>query len=327
MAEVLAAEDVRKRYGETVALDGVSLSIGPGETFGLIGPNGAGKTTLVRALTGTVAVEGRVRAFGRPPSRADADRVGLLPQSFAPPARLTARELVGYYAGLYDDAREPATVLRDVGLADDADTWYERLSGGQRRRTCVACALVNDPDLLVLDEPTAGIDPAGRRALHALLDELAAGGTTVLLTSHAMDEIERLADRVGLLADGRLVAVGPPEDLIARHGGERRLEVGLAGRGRDGVVPDAAAGFPVERTERGLVVSGVGPTDLGAVVAALESAGVAYESLTWRRPDLEDVYMTLAGDGDGTGTAAGRPGGGRCAPEPDPATADDGGRP
>jgi ABC-2 type transport system ATP-binding protein len=329
MAEVLAAEDVRKRYGETVALDGVSLSIGPGETFGLIGPNGAGKTTLVRALTGTVAVEGRVRAFGRPPSRADADRVGLLPQSFAPPARLTARELVGYYAGLYDDPREPATVLRDVGLADDADTWYERLSGGQRRRTCVACALVNDPDLLVLDEPTAGIDPAGRRALHALLDELAAGGTTVLLTSHAMDEIERLADRVGLLADGRLVAVGPPAELIARHGGERRLEVGLAGRGREGTgaVPDAAAGFPVERTERGLVVSGVGPTDLGAVVAALESAGIAYESLTWRRPDLEDVYMALAGGGDGTGTAAGRPGGGgRSAPEPGPATADDGGR-
>jgi ABC-2 type transport system ATP-binding protein len=327
MVEVLAAEDVRKRYGETVALDGVSLSIGPGETFGLIGPNGAGKTTLVRALTGTVAVEGSVRAFDRPPSRADADRIGLLPQSFTPPARLTARELVGYYAGLYDDPREPAAVLRDVGLADDADTWYERLSGGQRRRTCVACALVNDPDLLVLDEPTAGIDPAGRRALHALLDGLAAGGTTVLLTSHAMDEIERLADRVGLLADGCLVAVGPPDDLIARHGGERRLEVRLAGRGRDGpgAVPDAVAGFRVERTERGLVVVGVGPADLGGVVAALESAGVAYEALTWRRPDLEDVYMTLAGDEDAAGTGAERPADG-VGPAAGPATGDGGGR-
>ncbi|MFB6305260.1 MAG: ABC transporter ATP-binding protein [Haloferacaceae archaeon] len=292
-APALDADGVHKRYGDTVALDGVSLSVPAGEVFGLIGPNGAGKTTLVRALTGTTDVAGTVRVFGRPPTEVDAERVGLLPQSFEPAARLTARELVDYYAGLYDDPREVGSVLDDVGLADDADTWYENLSGGQRRRTCVATALVNDPDLLVLDEPTTGIDPAGSRDIRALLADLADGGTTVFLTSHAMAEVEELADRVGLLADGELVAVGSPAELVAEHGGESRLEVATDA--------DAAAaldghGFAVESTDAGLVVRGVDPAAVGRVVEALEAAGVDYDALTWRQPGLEDVYLRLTGE-------------------------------
>jgi ABC-2 type transport system ATP-binding protein len=162
---VIRAEDVRREYGETVALDGVSLSVAEGEVFGLIGPNGAGKTTLVRALTGTTDVAGRVELFGTHPRSADPQRVGLLPQEFSPPARLTARELLDYYGGLYDDRRSTADVLADVGIADATDTVYEQLSGGQKRRACVGTALVNDPDLLVLDEPTTGVDPNGRRDL------------------------------------------------------------------------------------------------------------------------------------------------------------------
>jgi len=330
---IVVGERVRKSYGAVDALAGVDLAVEPGEVFGLIGPNGAGKTTLVRALTGTADVEGTVRVFGTSPSAVDAGRVGLLPQSFDPPARLTARELVDYYGGLYDDARDTESVLADVGMAADADAWYETLSGGQRRRTCVATAVVNDPDLLFLDEPTTGIDPAGRRALHRLIVRLAADGTTVFLTSHAMDEVERLADRVMLLRDGEVVAVGPPAALIAEHGGRPRLEVALrdpatvcspegatdgasvttgdaladGDAGSDGAASDVAAdisaavadaveGATVESTTDGLRILGIDPVEIGAVVDALAGVGVDFESLTWAEPSLEDVYLRLTGE-------------------------------
>ncbi|MFB6172914.1 MAG: ABC transporter ATP-binding protein [Haloarculaceae archaeon] len=289
---VIVAEDVRREYGDTVALDGVSLEVAGGEVYALIGPNGAGKTTLVRALTGTTDATGRVEVFGGPPRAVERDRVGLLPQSFSPPERLTARELVTYYAGLYDDARDPDAVLADVGLADAADVWYENLSGGQQRRTCVAATLVNDPDLLFLDEPTTGIDPAGRRALWDLIEGLAAAGTTVFLTTHYMAEAERLADRVGLLAAGRLVAEGTPTDLVSTYGGASRLSV-EAGEAAAAALRDA--GYAVETAAERVVVHEIAPTEIGEVVAALEAADVAYEALEWRQPDLEDVYLALTG--------------------------------
>ena len=297
---VVVGEGVRKSYGDVDALDGVDLDVAAGEVFGLIGPNGAGKTTLVRALTGTTEAEGDLRVFGAPPGAVDPARIGLLPQSFDPPARLTARELVDYYGGLYDAARDTESVLEDVGMADDADAWYETLSGGQKRRTCVATAVVNDPDLLFLDEPTTGIDPAGRRAIHRLIERLAAGGTTVFLTSHAMDEVERLADRVALLRGGAVVAVGPPGELIAEHGGAPRLDVTLDEAASDAAVDSAEAGLAgdaaVEPTRDGLRIRGVRPEGIGDAVDALDAAGVAFESLAWTEPSLEDVYLRLTGE-------------------------------
>lgn len=305
MDEVLVASDVRRAYGDTVALDGVSLSVTAGEVLALVGPNGAGKTTLVRALTGTTDASGTVELFGVPPEAVDRDRIGLLPQSFDPHERLTARELVSYYAGLYDDTRDVDRVLDDVGLSDTAATTYENLSGGQQRRTCVATALVNDPDLLVLDEPTTGIDPAGRRDLWALLEGLADRGVTILVTTHYMEEAQQLADRVGLLADGRLAALDSPERLIGEHGGDSRLLV-------DGTFDDSAVSaidYPAEMRvlDERLVVYGIRPESIGSVVEALELAGLDYDSLTWKEPDLEDVYLEL------TGTAVGHPGGERAA--------------
>jgi ABC-2 type transport system ATP-binding protein len=287
----IRAENVARRYGGTVALDGVSLSVDPGEVFALVGPNGAGKTTLVRALTGTTDAEGTVEVFGRAPQTVDRERLGLLPQDFTPAERLTARELVEHYGGLYDDARAPDRVLADVGMADDADTYYENLSGGQQRRTCVATTLVNDPDLLVLDEPTTGIDPAGRRALWTLLEELAAAGTAVFLTTHYMEEAERLADRVGLLANGRLVALDSPAALVETHGGDSLLRV-------TGDVPASVVGafdYPATVDDGTLTVRNVPPETIGRVVDSLTDAGVAYDSLTWTEPDLEEVYLELTG--------------------------------
>jgi len=290
--DVLVADSVSRRYGGTVALDGVSLSVASGEVFCLVGPNGAGKTTLVRALTGTTDAGGSVELFGSPPRDVAAERVGLLPQEFDPPARLTPRELLEYYGGLYDDVRPVEELLRAVGVEDAADTYYGKLSGGQKRRTCMATALVNDPELLVLDEPTTGIDPAGRRTLWRLLEELATAGTTIVLTTHDMEEAQRLADRVGLLADGQLVALDTPEALLVEYGGESLLTV-------EGTFPaDLPSKIDDEATvtDGRLTVCGVSPEAIGGVVETLEAAGATYDSLTWTEPDLEDVYLALAGE-------------------------------
>ncbi|RDZ37471.1 MULTISPECIES: ABC transporter ATP-binding protein [unclassified Haloferax] len=300
MDEVLAADGLRKSYGDVEALSGVSLSVAAGEVFGLIGPNGAGKTTLVRALTGTTAVDsGSAAILGRDPTEVDRQRLGVLPQEFRPAGRLTARELVAYYAGLYDDARDPDAVLDEVGLADAADTWYENLSGGQQRRACIALTLVNDPDVLFLDEPTTGIDPAGRRSLWGLVEDLAAGGTTVFLTSHSMAEIERLADRVGLLNAGELVTVGRPDALVTEYGGESRLVVRTDGDAdADAALGSVSLPAALDATVSGdgITVHGVGPRDIGDVVAAFDDAGVVYESLVWKQPGLEEVYLSLTGE-------------------------------
>ncbi|WP_440765719.1 ABC transporter ATP-binding protein [Natronorubrum sp. DTA7] len=301
MEAVVEATALEKSYGETVALSGASVSVAGGEVFALIGPNGAGKTTLVRALTGTTDPDsGSARVLGDAPSAIDRDRLGVLPQEFSPPDRLSARELLSYYAGLYDDPRDPDAVLADVGLADTGDTWYEDLSGGQQRRVCVGSTLVNDPDVLFLDEPTTGIDPAGRRTVWRLIDDLAAGGTTVVLTTHDMAEAERLADRVGLLADGSLVARGTPDELVRDHGGSSRLTVETA----VGLDAFADLEFPVGRPERGrlqgrasdgaVVVRDIAPAEIGTVVDYLEGRGLEYTGLSWAEPDLEDVYLALA---------------------------------
>ncbi|MFB6243638.1 MAG: ABC transporter ATP-binding protein, partial [Halobaculum sp.] len=276
------------------------------------------KTTLVRALTGTTSVEGTVRLFGVEPTAVDRSRVGLLPQEFAPAGRLTVRELLAYYAGLYEEARSVESVLDDVGLVEAADTWYEDLSGGQKRRACVGAALVNDPELLFLDEPTTGIDPAGRRAVWELVSSLADAGTAVVLTSHSMTEIERLSDRVGLLRDGELVAVGPPRRLVADHAGPARLVVELDTGGRESADGSAtasestasttqtvvaaasdaltAAGYTVAVGDAELAVEDVTPDEIGDAVDALDAANVAYDSLTWTEPGLEDAYLRLTGE-------------------------------
>jgi ABC-2 type transport system ATP-binding protein len=297
-APAVEAVDVSRRYGDVVALDDVSLTVASGEVFGLVGPNGAGKTTLVRALTGTTDATGEVRLFGDPLPAVERARLGLLPQSFSPASRLTAHELVGYYAGLYaaGRARDVDAVLAEVGLADDAAVRYENLSGGQQRRACVATALVNDPDLLFLDEPTAGIDPAGRRSLHALVARLTDEGTTVLLTSHSMDEVERLADRVGLVRDGSLVAVGPPDGLVDAHGGSARVTVETAGDAAVDVATLGLGAFDVEQTPEGFVVANVDAADLPAVVDRVVGAGLSLDAVTWARPGLEEAYFRLTGE-------------------------------
>jgi len=273
----------------------------------------------VRALTGTTTPDdGEVSLRGTKPASTDPEVLGVLPQSFSPPERLTGREVVAYYAGLYDDARPVADVLSAVGVTDAADTHYGDLSGGEQRRVCLGSTLVNDPEVLFLDEPTTGIDPVGRRTVWDRIEEQVAGGTTVFLTTHDMREAQRLADRVGLLADGDLVAVGEPSALIDEHAGEPSVTVTVdASAPEDTEAANSAAedaGGPVEAAAEAAVVAleaagydasargedvhvpGIPARDVGAVADALEDAGVSYSGLAWSEPDLEDVYLALTGE-------------------------------
>ncbi|MDQ2074670.1 ABC transporter ATP-binding protein [Haloarcula sp. H-GB4] len=294
MPPAVLAESISKRYDDTVALDDVSIDVDSGEIFALVGPNGAGKTTLVGALTGTTTPDsGSVSIFGKSPTRVENSRVGLLPQSFTPPERLTARELVTYYQGLYDDPRRVDDVLAAVGMESADDTWYTNLSGGQKRRVCVGIALINDPDLLFLDEPTTGIDPTGRQSLWSLIADLAAGGTTIFLTTHYMKEAQQLADRVALLDDGMLVEVGSPTALIESHGGGTHLLVETETSPKQLTGLDAE----VEPTEDGIRIPDVATADIGRIVGQLDTQGVTYETLTWTDPSLEDVYLSLTDEG------------------------------
>jgi ABC-2 type transport system ATP-binding protein len=286
----VTASGLRRTYGDVVALDGVDLTVDDGEIVVLIGPNGAGKTTLIRCLTGTTTPDaGDVEILGTSPTSVDRERIALLPQDFAPPDRLSPLELVHYYAGLFDTPRDPEEVLEAVGLDVARSTWYEDLSGGQQRRVCVATTLVNDPDVLFLDEPTTGIDPTGRRDIWDLIGSIRETGTTIILTTHDMQEASQLADRVVMLADGSVIAAGVPSDLVSRHGGSSQLVVET----RTNIVPEVIDGWPVEATSTGFLVDGVTPADIATLVRRFDDRGIEFDALHWREPDLEGVYLTL----------------------------------
>lgn len=296
MATTISALDVSKQYDGVDALDGVSLEIEAGEIFALIGPNGAGKTTFVRSITGTVTpTSGKVRLFENEPRAIDRTRLGVLPQSYHPPGRLTGREILQYYSGLYEDARPVEEVLEDVGMETAGDRWYERLSGGQQRRICVAATLVNDPELLVLDEPTTGIDPTGRRQLWRLLEALRDAGRTVLLTTHDMTEAAMLGDRVGLLGDGRLLASGKPEELIGEYAGEGQIVVTVAGRGARDELDELSR--PIVHRDDRIVIEEVSREEMPAVIRSLDETDIEYSRVSWEQPTLEDVFFTLTDDG------------------------------
>jgi len=301
---VVEATDLRKEYGSTVAVDGVSFEISADEIFGLLGPNGAGKTTIVELLQGLrTPTGGDATVLGRDLRRDAAEikeRIGVVPQSFHTFERLTVRENVALVRDLHADPLDVDDVLAELDLEAWADEPFETLSGGYRRRTGIAMALVSDPEILFLDEPTTGLDPAARRATWERIERLPERGTAVVLTTHYMEEIEHLADRVALLVDGRIEAVDTVPALVDAYAGEVRVVVRADGTAGDGVgeslepVLDGTA-RSVHRNDRG---------DLIGVFERREPAQDVFAELHEVADDrsidivssgMEDVFLELAG--------------------------------
>ena len=268
---------LRKAYGGVAAVDGIDLDIARGETFALLGPNGAGKSTTVEILEGyRLRTSGDVSVLGVDPAHGGLDwkaRLGIVLQSSTEPGNYTVREQLTHFAGFFPDPRDVDEVIAAVGLEQKARTRVSKLSGGQRRRVDVALGIIGRPELLFLDEPTTGFDPEARREFWKLIRSLKAEGTTILLTTHYLDEAAQLGDRAGIILGGRLIDVGRVGEL---GGPEARVPIV---RWRE---PDGA--LRAERTER--------PAELVASVVAAQG-GREPEGLEVIRPSLEDIYLQL----------------------------------
>jgi ABC-2 type transport system ATP-binding protein len=296
MQAAIVAEDIRKAYGKTQAVDGVSLRVAEGEFFGILGPNGAGKTTTLEIIEGLRRPDsGRVQVLGQPPvprTRQLLRRIGVQIQGSTFFERITAREQIRTFAALFRVPVERADeMLELMGLADKADTLTERLSGGQAQRLAIACAVVHGPELLFLDEPTAGLDPQARRNLWDVLRDLnVREGRTVVLTTHYMDEAEELCHRVAIMDAGRILRADPPPTLIRDLGGVTRISL-------------PAAALPVEQARKLFPDDAVDGDDETLTVRTTEPAAVltelaardALRGLSVRGTTLEDVFLSLTG--------------------------------
>jgi ABC-2 type transport system ATP-binding protein len=299
----LAARDLTKSFGGRKALDGVTFSLAEGEIFGLLGPNGAGKTTFVRSVVGRVRPDsGALSVFGRSPFDPEASaRRGWVPQEIALYSLLSPRENLasfGRYQGLSGGEIAAATVrsLAWAALTERADERTDRLSGGMKRRLNIAAGTVHRPKLLLLDEPTVGVDPQSRERIYAMIEELAAEGVAILYTTHYMEEAERLCDRIAIIDHGRVIALGTKEELVARTLGRRRmltvesdgplpadLAAALAGRGAT-VRADAAL-VPVEEPAR----------EIPEMLELFRKHGAAVRDLKLAAATLEAVFLSLTG--------------------------------
>ncbi|MET8620835.1 ABC transporter ATP-binding protein [Streptomyces albidoflavus] len=300
-------DGVRKTYGRTEAVAGVTLTVARGEFFGLLGPNGAGKTTLVEIMEGQRKADaGTVTVLGHHPWPRDTallPRIGVQTQSSAFFVRLTAREHLTTVAALYRVGREAAEkALALVGLTDHGDVRVDDLSGGQRQRLAIASALVHEPELIFLDEPTAALDPQARRDLWKVLRDLKGAGRTIVYTTHHLDEAEALCDRVAILVGGAVRALDSPGRLIAASSGTTRLLVPA-----DRLTPEQGAALPgVLRATADGDMTALETEDSGPVLAAVDAQGGLHGVQT-RTPSLEDVYLSLTGE---------------TSPAPDPAPAE-----
>ena len=276
----ILVRDLRKSYGTQEAVRGISFQIAEGEVFGLLGPNGAGKTTTVEILEGYRKRDaGEVTVLGRDPARNDRDlrqRIGVVLQQSQLFQNVTVREIHRMFAGYYEHPRDVDEVIELVGLADKRDARVKTLSGGQKRRLDLGVALVGDPDLVFLDEPTTGFDPAARRAAWEMIRSLRSLGKTILLTTHYLDEAEQLADRVAVLREGAIVREGTPAELTS---GSQETEIRYRRDGHEVVLRTAE------------------PTRvLNELTAEALAQGRELEGLSVRRPTLEDIYLLLTAE-------------------------------
>ena len=306
-APALSCAGVVKHYGTVRAVDGLDLEVRRGECFGLLGPNGAGKTTTIEILEGLLAPDaGRVRVLGRAWGEDDEAlraRLGIHLQESQLDEKLSVLETLRLFRSFYPRGRSVDDVLGLLELGGKRRSWIGTLSGGQRQRLAVGCALVGDPDLLFLDEPTTGLDPQSRRQLWALLQGYRAAGGTILLTTHYMDEAHALCDRVAIVDRGRIVSLGSPDELVRSIGAPHVVEVAFGG-GADGTenmqerlaaLPDVDAVRAAETAGAWTVTARSLHRMLPALGGEAAAAGVRIERLATRTVTLEDVFVALTG--------------------------------
>jgi ABC-2 type transport system ATP-binding protein len=303
----VVVEQLTKRYGSMTAVDKISFEVDTGEVFALLGPNGAGKTTAIEMLEGFRRRDGgEVSVLGYDPSQRSSqrdlrERLGVVLQDLAVEQFLTVREVLARSAGYFPHPRDVGEVIEAIGLEEKANQRVKNLSGGQQRRLDLGLGIIGNPELLILDEPTTGFDPSARRGAWELVQNLVSRGTTVILTTHYMDEAEALADRLAVIAGGRIVATGTPESIGDREISEATIRFRLPDGMTIDDLPSELAG-PGERTARSGSIE-LTTTDEVRVVHRLTGwaieHGVALQGLTVARLTLEDVYLRLTGPESG----------------------------
>src|SRR5271169_828685 len=300
----IAVRDLAKTYGAVEAVRGISFEIPVGECFGLLGPNGAGKTTTVEILEGLLdPTSGEAVVLGRQWGRDDhelRERVGVCLQQTVLAEKLQVGETLELFRSFFRAGREPEDVVREVGLEEKRKARVGTLSGGQKQRLAVACALVGDPEMLFLDEPTTGLDPQSRRQVWDIVNGFKLRGRTVLLTTHYMDEAERLADRVAVVDHGKIIASGTPRELIRALGGDHVVEITVAGDARPALAPSELEDLPSVRSvhvEAGSLLLTVAEPHIALppLLDRLRSLDRKLASLTTRTASLEDVFVSLTG--------------------------------
>jgi ABC-2 type transport system ATP-binding protein len=289
-----------KDYGPVRAVNGLNLEVRAGECFGLLGPNGAGKTTTVEILEGLLPpTSGEVELLGRTwknDSRALRQRLGISLQETNLADKLTVEETLRLFRSFYPRGRDVTELLKLVSLNDKAKTWYVKLSGGQKQRLAVACALVGDPEILFLDEPTTGLDPQSRRQLWGLIEQFKAEGRTVLLTTHYMDEAQRLCHRVAVIDKGQVIALGTPAELINSLGGNEVVEIKCDGDVEENRLSALPGVHSIKRHPEGLslTVEQLHKT-LPLLLSHLQQSGRSLTALSTHHATLEDVFVNLTG--------------------------------
>ena len=297
---VIQVEGLYKNYGPVEALRGVSFQVEEGEVFGLLGPNGAGKTSTVEILEGMRTPDrGVARVCGLDPEKSGIEfkeQIGAVLQSTSLPDKLRVKEAIDLFAHFYRKRVDTESLLKRFQLEDKRTAFYSQLSGGQKQRLALAMALVNDPKVVFLDEPTAGLDPQVRREIYDIIEELKGGQKTVLLTTHYIEEAERLCDRVAIVDHGKVIAQGTPRELKHASAGTTRIEVRLAKPVTDGILAKLDGVASCREFEGSYVLhSSRAPQTIVALVKQLESAGNELQSLEMFSPSLEDAFIELTG--------------------------------
>jgi len=296
---VVRVSAIRKTYGSSVAVDDVSFDVREGEIFGLIGPNGAGKTTTMECVEGLRSPDrGEISVLGLNPVRdvyVLQDRIGVQLQEAQLQKRIKVKEAVGLWASLYRRHVNGDRLLEQLGLSEKRNAWFMTLSGGQKQRLFIALALINDPELVFLDELTTGLDPQARRAIWELVRGIRARGKTVFLTTHLMEEAERLCDRIAIIDHGRIVDIGAPAALVARHCPDRTVVVTTGdplAEARFGAIPRVTA---VVRDGQVVTIRGSGADLVTQVIHCLAEHRIPVDDFRTELPTLEDVFLQLTG--------------------------------